>query len=693
MKKIVSTLCAVLALSTFAIAGEVFENPLEDQAFDYSEKSVQKYIRKAASTKAARVEYAFENATGEGLREAWCPYFANLYLGRDLDETNARLLELLTTEDPVVQQKYRMNDHWCLAINQQFYHMYYAFGSKGAVSPGRLYPETERALLELLWNRMKYKDDIHLAGKSTWWMVGSENHDLVAKVSSLISSQIFMNEPDFKDRLYPDLGTGGGNKYWFHRMYAKDAVDGPQGRADWGDGKDYTARDHYRAWCAYFDEYFTERAKKGFFLERASSNYMAVTVSYLTDIFDLCDDPSLVREAESFIDLVWAEWAQDQLNGVRGGAKTRNNGLQLEDAMYEFARFYMGGKGSSETHFFAQLLSDYELKPIHWEMALDREGLGEFEYISRTPGEEENVWPRPLGTERTLVCDTDSRLKRYSWVTPDYILGCQMDHPGAIHSHLSNQARWQGITFKGPEGPRVFPTDFKEDDEGNFSGKKTSGFCRAVQDRKVMIVQQARRWSQMNPDWFPAKSTMDLDYAIHFGANHDRLLERDGWIFVENGDAFLAVRPVMGEYADGWTILVDDASPGLESEIIEDSYEWTPDRETVLLKDKHAGMIFEASRRIYHATLEDFMEDVLDNLLVLDKTVVPGFHVLRYRGCGEEAQEIVFNLANNEIPMIGGQRVDFAPDMVFDSPYLKSEYESGIVKISKGDRELILDFN
>jgi len=695
MNRLILQLGVILALVPISKAEALFENPLEDLDFVYLEKNLPDLMSKAAATQATRVEHAFAHAKGEGLRQAFCPHFAQLWLGQELDEVNADLLGIITTDDPVVQQKFRLNDAWCLAINQQFYHMYYAFGSKGSVAPGRLYPETEKALLELLWNRMKYKDDIHLARKSTWWMIGSENHDLVAKVSSLISSQIFMNEPEFRDRVYPDLGSGGGNKYWFHHMYGDgEGIDGPPGRANYGDGKAYTAADHYQAWVAYFDEYFAERAKKGFFLEEASPGYMAVTVSYLTDIFDLCADGALVEKAEMFLDVVWADWAQDQLNGVRGGAKTRvSDGSRWKDAMYQFARFYFGGEGSAQTHDFAQLLSDYELKPIIWEIALDRQGLGEFAYLSRTPGEEEGVWPRPLGAERTLLCDTESRLLRYSWVTPDYILGCQMDHPGAIHSHLSTQKRWQGITFKGADGPRVYPTDVLQDEQGNLKSRSLMGYSRTVQDKNVMVVQQARRFSQMNPDWFPAKNIGNLDYGIYFGDQLGRIVEKEGWIFVEQGDAYLATRVVMGEYAEGWTILVDDASPGVTSDLIEDSYAWSPDRETIYLKDKYAGMIFEASRRAHHPTLEAFMADVLDNPLFLDKTVVPGFHVLRYQGCGEDAKEITFNLANSEMPFVDGERIDYAPDMVLDSPYLKSKYESGIVKISKGDRELILNFN
>jgi hypothetical protein len=692
MKTLLITM-SFFVYSGLSAADFKFTSPLHNLTYVYSEGDVNGFMARAVSTREARVKDAFEKATAKGLREAFCPLFANLWLGKDLNETNQTLREVLSSEDPRVQEKFRLNDHWCLAINQQFYHLYYAFGSKGSVFPGRLYPETEKVLLEVLWNRMKYKDDIHLTRLSTWWMVGSENHDIVSKVSSLLSAQIFMNEPDFKDRIYPDLGVGGGNKYWFHRMYAKDAVEGRPGRANMNDGKSYQAADHYRAWVIYFDEFLTERAKSGFFLEMASPNYMAVSLSYLADVYDLCEDFALAEKTGKFLDLVWADWAQEQLNGVRGGAKTRADGSKSKDAMYEFAEFYMGGPGSSKTHSFTLLLSSFELKSIHWHLALDREGLGEFASGSRRPGEEEGVWPRPLGTERTMLCDTESRFFRYSWVTPDYILGCQMDHPGAIHSHLSNQTRWQGITFKGEDGPRVYPVDTQKNAEGNNTRTGAVGYLRGVQSGSVMLLQQARRFSQMNPDWFPAKDIGSLNYGIFFDGKFDRVEERSGWIFVECGDAFLAVRPVMGEYSDGWTILVDDASPGLTSEIINDSYEWSPDRKSIFLRDKFAGMIFEGSRRKHHPSLEAFIEDILDNPIFLDKTVVPGFHILRYTGCGKDAPELTFNLANDEIPFIGAERINYAPDMLFDSPYIKSKYKSGVVEITKGNHKMKLDFN
>ncbi|WP_321290186.1 hypothetical protein [uncultured Sunxiuqinia sp.] len=675
-------LLTVFGIFSLTSSAGNFENPLENQNFVYSEEKLNEYIEKAADTKPLRIQQAVERTalkTGDNRRTLYSSYFASLWLGRDLDQVNEALLAIFTSDDPQING---LDDYWNLSLNQWLYHLYYAFGAKGTVSPARLYPETERALLEMLWQRMEYKDDILLARWSTWWMEGSENHDIVAKVSSLLTSQIFMNEPEFKDRIYPDLGNGGGYKFWFHSMYGGGSDGGPKPRGNYKDGKQYTAADHYKEWVAYFDKYFLERAKKGFFLEVASPGYMAVSISYLTDIFDLCNEQKLAIRAEKFLDAVWADWALDQLNGVRGGSKTRvKDGNKWSSAMYLQSRFYFGGEGSAEDHYFTQLISNYKLKPIHWSIALDRQGLGEFAYVSRKPGEEENIWPRPLGTERTMLCDTEARFVRYSWITPDYIMGCQMDHPVAVHSHLSVQARWLGIIFKGENGPRIYPTDAAVNTKG---WTNEHALCRAVQHENVMLVQQARRFSQVNPDWYPSKLMIGNDYGIYIGDTHDRVVEKKGWIFVEKGDAFAAVRVVIGN---------DSAISGVHSELLDDSYSWSSDKKMIYLNDKYAGMIFETSRRVHHKTFEAFMDDILDNQLVLDKTVVAGFNILRYRGCGENAKEMYFNLANEEISMIGGERVNYSPDVLFDSPYIKSRYKSGVIKISKDDQELVLDFN
>jgi hypothetical protein len=95
MKKIIPILLTILGLTSLFSLSAQFENPLEELDFTYSEKNLQKYIQKAADSKNARIEQAFSNATGEGLREGLVPYFANLWLGKDLKKTNKVLLDIL----------------------------------------------------------------------------------------------------------------------------------------------------------------------------------------------------------------------------------------------------------------------------------------------------------------------------------------------------------------------------------------------------------------------------------------------------------------------------------------------------------------------------------------------------------------------------------------------------------------------
>ena len=178
---------------------------------------------------------------------------------------------------------------------------------------------------------------------------------------------------------------------------------------------------------------------------------MKYTISYILMLYNFCGDEGLKKKIGMFLDLMWADWAQLQIAGLRGGPKTRHHKTAGGyDSMSDLAIFYLGGEGKTSFNYPQQLLSDYAWPRIVWELALDRKGLGSFAYLSRGIGEEEPASPRPLGTERTVMGDTPSRFVKYTWVTPDYMLGTQMDHPYALYNHLSTAGRWQGLVTKDP---------------------------------------------------------------------------------------------------------------------------------------------------------------------------------------------------------------------------------------------------
>jgi hypothetical protein len=687
------------------------------QVIGVTDKTIDQRRAEADASRADRVKEAFldiSQYTPETLKQNmrhvyWRDllniHFGKLWLGQDIEKTNAELREIFTSRDSEIRSEYELDGHWSLYLTPTLIQMYYTFGSKAIRMPGRLEKETEEALLELLWERTKVKNDIVIASQSTWWMAGSENHDINAKVANLLSSQIFMQEPAYADRVYPDLGYGSGYGYGHAGMERQTG-----GRANLKDGKEYRARDHYEAWVVFWDKWFKERADRGPFIEINSPTYMLYSLGFLQCIHDLCDDQALQRKAGKFFDMVWADWAQDQIGGIRGGAKTRSYGPKSGyGSMTQFAKFLFGGPGNACHGFFELLLSDYRLPPLIWELALDREGLGSFAYLSRRPGEEENVWPRPLGNERTLLCNTPGRFLRYSWVTPDYVLGTQMDHPGAVHSHLSVSRRSHSMIFTGDPYCRVIPGPLYSGEKPGLIGAAvfdetdpdswkpgTDHYYRSVQHRRVMITQQSRNLTRISPEWFPDYDLGSKPYGILFDGDFDQREEKNGWIFVAKGSAYLAARVIVSKEKHTGDPIGTMKGKNGSTALGEQGYLWNSDHSIVCLKNKYSPIIFEAGRKADYPTLKDFQEDILDNPIQLYSTVMApnlGFDILIYKGCGEDAEEIIFNSANSEIPTVGGEYIDYSYPKLFDSPYLESEYESGIIKIRKDDQELVLDFN
>lgn len=610
-----------------------------------TDKAVAQRMAEERQSRPRRVRAAFEAGAKTDFSGRDRQLLDLLWLGRDVDAVNRELLGFYQTEIRKVREN--RADLWSLTANGRLLFTYYRLGSS-------LAPDTRRALLELLWLRTEHKNDIALARQSTWWMTGSENHDLNAKAVNLVSSRIFMNESEYRDRIYPDPGHGGGYGYWFHQMYENDPAPVPEGRAQLSDGKPHNAREHYLAWLRFLQEYFTERIRKGFFLERASPGYMKYTLAYIQLIHDYCGDERLRRITRHFLDVVWADWAQEQIAGVRGGPKTRHhNNLGGYDSMTEMATFYLGGPGQTSHLYNLQLVSDYTWPEEIWQLALDREGLGVFADIGRGIGEEETTRPRPPGAERTMLGNRESRLVKYSWVTPDYILGTQMDHPDAVHNHLSAAGRWHGmITSAAPDARVVFTGGF----DPNTRRPDMELMLNTVQHRNVLIVQQARRWTQINPDWYPARDQYNKPVEVSLGTAWDRVEEKDGWVFAQAGNAYAAIR-----------VVAEGSAPA-----------YTRNRcyNNICCNNKFSPVILEAGRRADYPSLAEFERAVLAAPLRLLRTVVPGWYILSYR-------DIVFNAANTSVPTVAGEPFDYTPRKVFDSPFLSSEYGSGVVTILK----------
>ena len=649
-----------------------------------SDKTVTQHMAEAAASRARRVHEAL--ASGQ-----WLPcrrFIPDLYNGhtpkkQDLADTYAGMLKTVTKETSGFHG-------WNLWTGSAMCWRLYGFGSKGKIKPGMLSPEVEKATLEFWWDHCLLKNDIATARRSTWNVSGSENHDINFKTDNLLSSQLFMSHPDFAKRIYPDLGRMAGYAYGDNAEMNKhgDITKTKLGSGNYKDGKEYTAEDHYVAWLRFWKEYFAERAKRGFFIEHNANGYMYHTNRMLHDIYAWCEDAELRRQTRMFMDLIWAQWAQDQTLLLQGGSATR--GGPGATRMGGMAEFFLGGP-AVQGYFY--IFSDYQWPRQVWEMMLDRPGMGEYAYISRKPNEARDDWPREPGTEYTMLIRPDSRLKRYSWVTPDYVMGLRMDHPDALYCHLYGAG--EGITFPTTPNSTI-----------RFGGLNSL----SVQDRNVAMMIFKRQPHMRSPSWFfnygPFAEERWFRSKVTFGTEVDRIVEKDGWVFAEEGNAFVACRIIAplseapekdpkGKKQRAKTTVYDEDGFGI----------YTPDPKPYIWTKGKRGekvmeaievctpLIVEAGRRRDYPTLEAFQKDILDNPIIL-KQIIAGRFLLTYRGCDKDAKTLYLNGGSQETPMVDGKYIDYECP-AFDSPYLKGAFGSGIVTLTGpiSGEKLVLDFN
>ena len=636
-----------------------------DSQLGVTDKTITQYMAETAATRPARVEEAI---VGEGQRRKGMPLAFSAFWRGNSAEGNRLLLEYM--RDPTKIDRYN--------FAKGLPGFYCAFGPKGRLRPDSLAPDVREQMLKLMRIEDDMFNDIALARHSTWFTVNSENIDY-GKTTAMFFSQIFMHEPAYADRVYPNPGTTLGFrgkdtyldwiKVWNYEV---------EQRGKYSDGKKYTAKDHYRAWVDYWKEYMAERARHGFFSEEnANSAYGLIHVFNFHDIYCWSEDKELREQARMFLDLEFARSLQDQLLLTQGGAMGRGIPGSAKNMIPSFTWCLLGGDSQHMADFG---LSDYQWPRVLWEMALDRKGRGEYVYVGRKPNEAQPLDPLPEGTDNVILARPDSRIVHYSWVTPDYVMGLRMDHPRAVYQH--NAAPDQGIIFPTTREATILLEHHM--------------LANIVQDRGVALVQHKHYVMIQHPPGFPVQdisTELKKPVQVQFGQDVDHIEEKDGWVFIQEGDAYGAFRIVSP--ASKEPMGRDPRGYGLYP-LATDNYvlEKTKTGTTLTAKESYVPLIIEMSRKAHHATLADFEKDVMDNPLQLKSSNTLFGYVLTYRGCGPGARELELDLRNDQTPRIDGEYISYQCP-AFDSPWLKGAFGSGVVTLTGpiSGIKAVLDFN
>ncbi len=588
--------------------------------------------------------------------------FAALWLDRDVGKANERLrgaydafldgAPAMTLEIADEKAKWQM---------RTWVRLYYLFNDASAWFPGRLEPATQERIETLFWNYAAAKSTVERAGLEHVWLIqGSENHDMMDLGNAFLAVQAVAKQPAYRERTLSD---------------------------------DHTPAEHVAAWTAYYKRYCEERVKHGLFVEVASPTYGKYLVPELVNIYDFAENAGLRAKVEVLLHLTWADWAVEQLDGVRGGAKARcyqgnyaRNGAS--DSWRMMAQVLLGDGDWAKPGVYAHPImgfgfilatSKYRLPAVVADLAHDSVGRGEYVYISRRPGR--MTAPEALPSLGGHPCwyfmdPHDSRLVRYTWCTPDHIMGCFLVDPllkestrvtageteeaQGLYAAISGQNRWQGIVFATRPEARIFPQCVGRPDKKKPDLTVTETQHVAVQHRNVLIVQTNRA--------YPRNTAMRVYFAPGM---RERLVEEAGWRFLEEGDSYAAVKALSREEGSATCDSVWDNDLFLR------------------VSDTHAPVAFVTGRRVRFPSLEAFQRYVLGHT----HAVRDGVLRFRFKERQGEAVELALYVDEQRLPEVNGKPIDLNPECVYDCPFIDSDFGSGVAVVGFGGRQVELDVN
>ncbi len=524
--------------------------------------------------------------------------------------------------------------------------IYFLFSRSSKHFPGRMSAEAESALLDMLWRWAEpvCRRELTLPERD-WWSMGSENNHTAAWSSFWGAAQIFAQHPDYKNRRYAD-GT--------------------------------TVPEMAKAFDDYYKRYARNAATSGLLVE-CNSGYNKYTLGGWYNMADFAEDPELRRRMSMLLDLFWADWAIEEINGVRGGSRHRcypGENSTSHSNMDELAWYPFGfaPANSQAPGVVCGATTFWRPSSLVAELALDWNSRGVYEYISRRPGRLE---PRKTG-EPPLNFVTDPKhplflpngvaalrpegggLLRYSYCTPDFVMGTSMVEALTAKdwAGMSSQNRWEGAIFAGHPTARIYVQT-----RGNTGTGSSYNANWSVQKRGVLIVQRLKTANAKGQRvWFDGALTR---------------AERDGWVFAEAPQAYAAVRVVNGDRT--WKPDAPEMHHGDKVRALANGM-WLE------CADEFSPVIIEVARKADCKDFAAFQASTLGNALKWEN------HRLDYTSALNHATLTLF-ADYSQVPQVDGVPVNYAPKKAYVSPFIEGDFGSGVVTLRKGDRKLVLDFN
>jgi len=548
-------------------------------------------------------------------------------------------------------------DSYYWALGEQV-RLIWHYGRYGDRVPGLLRADAEMEMLAMMseYSRDLYKKDTYdWQTTNTWRIHESENHHMQQVTTFWMQAVLLDKYPEFRNVEYADGGTG------------KDAIPGME---------------------EYILHWIQERAVKSLFVEIASACYTSPMLKNVYAFYDLGSNALLKEKTRALLDLFWATWAQEQLGGVRGGGQARVyhinqiNGVSNGDLWF-YAYFGYGRPVMPIENDYIILDSNYRVPAMIEKMAHETEERGAYE-----------IWSRPLG-----LADTQKNgfphywprqdwggIVRYSYCTPDYILGTLMTHRDGNFDWngewmgISAQNRTQGAIFAAHPDARIQLIPLAMAHGGSAPSVTTTCYNAWVSaQREGTLITMA----------MPEAKTCAGGYmSVWFseaGGVSGSLEEKDGWLFAQSGNAYAAL------YVIGPWHMKNPTIEGLKRHqrtVAIDTCGRAPWWRGARLHcdSRDCVIVMETGDADQFGSYEGFVSAVLDN----DAPVAEENHVI-YRSL--YGHEFDFSTEDDGVNRIDGEDCAAPIPWSYKSPYVNGLWNDPYVEVEYDGEKLALDFS
>ena len=407
----------------------------------------------------------------------------------------------------------------------------------------------------------------------------------------------------------------------------------------------------------WLKDFIRFRAKRGLG-EFDSSGYYSVDLEILLTLFDYTEDTKIKHLTEMMLNLLMADISVDSLNGMYCGAQGRIYPPAAMDhaneGIFPFQYLYFGVIStehiSNRGTYVDPLVSSYRPKQILIELALDRSTAYEnFErkHLHNTSDIKPN---NPL----------NGSIRKYTYYTPEYVMGCVQfqdpypkDSPGKWYA-FHQQHDWD-LSFAASTRARIFShhPGMSGREHNYWTGDLRCGCGHFFQHKTALVCLYD----------IPGDQPYQFIHAYLPRNEFDEVVEKNNIIFVRSGDNFAALKLLGSSYI--WT----------------ESGEWR-DKE-VISKGGKNGAVCEVGHKNDLVSFENFCDQISTNIIDFDPENMQLSYASKYAGKLTIDTKGLRNLNDQPIPL------DYPS---FSSPYVESDWDSGLITIKKNDKKLILDF-